>query len=104
MKLTKNDNADSSLSSETVRASHGGGVNNSGDIVGWEAAADASTWYLIPVDEAVAEKMIEDYAPIRDRDIMLASVASMVTTGSNMLDIARDLQTERPAITTLQKT
>lgn len=73
---------------------HGGGVNNSGDIVGWEAAADASTWYLIPVDEAVAEKMIEDYAPIRDRDIMLASVASMVTAGSNMLDIARDLQTK----------
>lgn len=72
---------------------HGGGVNNSGNIVGWEAAADASTWYLIPVEEAVAEKMIEDYAPIRDRDAMLASVAEMATSGSNMLDIARDLQT-----------
>ncbi|MEE1088914.1 MAG: discoidin domain-containing protein, partial [Bacteroidaceae bacterium] len=72
---------------------HGGGVNNSGNIVGWEAAADASTWYLIPVEEAVAEKMIEDYAPIRDRDAMLASVAEMAASGSNMLDIARDLQT-----------
>ena len=72
---------------------HGGGVNNSGDVVGWEAAADASTWYLIPVEEAVAEKMIEDYAPIRDRDAMLASVAEMATSGSNMLEIARDLQT-----------
>lgn len=73
---------------------HGGGTGKSGNIVGWEANAPASTWYLIPVSDEEAQAMIEEYAPIRDRDIMLEEVAQMTTDGANMLNVARDIQTE----------
>ena len=73
---------------------HGGGVSNSGNIVGWEATADASTWYLIPVDETVAQRLIEEYAPIRDRDIMLTNIANMTTEANKALALCNDVRTQ----------
>lgn len=82
---------------------HGGGTGQGGDIVGWENSAEASLWYLAPVDEAEAAAMIEEYAPIRDRDAMLTSVSSMVSEGKEALAVAEDvittIDTENPLVT-----
>ncbi len=77
---------------------HNGGTGVSGTIVGWEYAG-ASEWYLIPVDEAEAEAMVEAWAPIRDRELMLQNVASMTAEGSAALVVAEDV---KPAIPNLE--
>lgn len=82
---------------------HGGGKGASGNVVGWESGADATWWCLAPVSEEEATAMIEEYAPIRDRDAMLQSVADMIAGGKEALVIAEDkittLDTENPLIT-----
>ena len=73
---------------------HGGGTGSGADVVGWAADAGASQWCLVKVDDAEAQALIEEYAPIRDRDAMLKEVASMVSKGQDALVVAEDIITE----------
>lgn len=61
-----------------------------GNVVGWAPDAGASHWYLEAVSEADAQALIEAYAPIKNRDLMLAEVDSMLSHGKEALTIAID--------------
>ncbi len=73
---------------------HSGGAGTSGNIVGWEVAAEASEWCLQPVDDATAQALLDSWAPIRDRGLMLENMAAMQAEGKVALKLARDIQTE----------
>ena len=83
---------------------HQGGHNNgtgvNGFIVGWsstfnpqEIKPGASEWIFEPVDEAEAQKIIEDWAPLKDRDSMIRNIRQMIKQGKDSLEVAKDIQT-----------
>ncbi len=82
---------------------HASGAGHSGHTVGWAATAGASEWYLIPVEDADAQALIEAWIPIRDRGVMLENIATMVADGQSAMKIARDntieLNEEYPLLT-----
>ena len=86
---------------------HQGGHNNgagiSGNVVGWTSGPAASEWLFVPVSDEEAEAIMEAYAPIRDRELMLASYNSIMTNAKANLEIAYDLKktvdTDQPLIT-----
>lgn len=80
---------------------HQGGHNNgtgvNGFIVGWsstfnpqEIKPGASEWIFEPVDEAEAQKIIEDWAPLKDRDSMIRNIRQMIKQGKDSLNVAID--------------
>ncbi len=75
-------------------AGHNDGTGTSGNVVGWESTAEASHWYLVPVEDAAAQVLIDAWAPMRDRNVMLQSVAAMKADGLVAMEIARDIRIE----------
>ena len=77
---------------------HNSGAGTGGNLVGWcrsysETDGAAGTeWYFEPVSEADALQMIEDYEPIKHREVMLAKYDSIKAEAKKNLDIAIDIQ------------
>ncbi|MBQ8968659.1 MAG: discoidin domain-containing protein [Bacteroidaceae bacterium] len=77
---------------------HSAGTGTGGNIVGWSTSYSAENgpggteWYFVPVDDATAAKIIEDYAPIRDRELMLAQYDSILANAKKNLEIAIDIK------------
>ena len=74
---------------------HGGGAGKSGNLVAWSASDGndrvlASEWQLVPVSDEDAQAIIDAYAPIKDRAIMLANFDSIMTNAKANLKIAYD--------------
>ena len=70
---------------------HASGAGKSGDCVGWTATAGASTWYMIPVDEVEAQRLIDDFAPIKDHEKLVVLYDSILAAAKADLIIAEDI-------------
>ncbi len=76
---------------------HRSGEGVEGDLVGWanSASQDAvagSEWVFLPVSEEEAQAVINAYAPIKDREVMLQRYDSIFTEAKEKLEIAIDRQ------------
>jgi hypothetical protein len=71
---------------------HGSGAGVSGDIVGWYASADATQWYLEPVDDATVAQLIEDYAPYKNHELLVYNYQQLQAKADSAIAIAKDEQ------------
>ena len=87
---------------------HSSGAGVSGSIVGWcttisENTPGASEWFLDRVSEDEAQAIIEEYAPIKDHDLMVDSYKTMLADAKVKLAEAQDIQKlvedDKPLIT-----
>ena len=75
---------------------HGGGTGTGGNLVGWSSTATAEAvagteWTFLPVSEEEAQAVIDAYAPIKDREVMLQRYDSLLTEAKEKLAIAKDV-------------
>lgn len=76
---------------------HSDGKGQNGFLVGWyntwsdTAGPQASEWYFEKVDDAEAEKIIEDWAPYKDKQALIGRIADMITEAKEKLKIAKDV-------------
>ena len=91
---------------------HGGGSGKSGNLVGWSSGKTdtgygATEWTLIPVDEDIALKIIEDFAPYQNHDKLVEDYKLMISDAKAKIEIAKDivvnLDNENPLITTVEQ-
>lgn len=70
---------------------HGGGKGKSGNIVGWSngSNADASQWILEPVDDETVAKLIEDYAPYKNHELMVANFQALQARADSAIAAAK---------------
>ncbi len=76
---------------------HNGGEASDGNIVGWyatygEDGPHGSEWQFISVSDEEAQAIIDAYAPMWDREKMLAQYDSIMTNARQNLEIAQDIQ------------
>ena len=78
---------------------HGGGVNVSGNIVGWCTTYDktagepkASEWVFDPVSDEEAALIIEAYQPIKNHDLLVEQYQEMLSDAKSKLETAEDIQ------------
>lgn len=71
---------------------HKSGAGVSGSIVGWESSADASQWYLEPVDDATVAQLIEDYAPYKNHELLVYNYKQLQAKADSAIAIAKDDQ------------
>ena len=74
---------------------HESGAGISGNLVGWystvsEDGVAGSEWMFLPVSDEEALAVINAYAPIKDRELMLARYDSILTEAKANLEIAKD--------------
>ena len=69
---------------------HGGGAGKSGNIVGWESAAGASQWVLEPVDDETVNRLIEEYAPFKNHELMVKNYEALQARGDSAIAAAKD--------------
>ena len=75
---------------------HGGGTGTYHFLVGWErtysnGTPGASEWYFEKVDDAEAEKIIEDWAPYKDKQGLDNKIKEMIAEAKEKLEIAKDV-------------
>ena len=76
---------------------HSNGTGINGFLVGWYNTWDdavgprASEWYFEKVDDAEAEKIIEEWAPYKDQQALIGRIADMLTEAKEKLEIAQDV-------------
>lgn len=76
---------------------HSGGAGVAGDLVGWyntvgESGPAGSEWVFLPVSDEEAQAVMDAYAPIKDRELMLQRYDSLLAVAKEKLDLAIDLQ------------
>ena len=76
---------------------HSSGAGVSGNLVGWyntmsAEQAGGSEWIFLPVSEEEAQAVMEAYAPIKDREVMLQRYDSLLAVAKEKLDLAIDIQ------------
>ena len=69
---------------------HGGGAGKSGNIVGWEAGVGASLWVLEPVDDETVNRLIEEYAPFKNHELMVKNYETLQARGDSAIAAAKD--------------
>lgn len=69
---------------------HGSGAGVSGNIVGWEFAADVSKWVLEPVDDETVNRLIEEYAPFKNHELMVKNYETLQARGDSAIAAAKD--------------
>lgn len=69
---------------------HGGGAGKSGNIVGWESAAGATQWVLEPVDDETVNRLIEEYAPFKNHELMVKNYETLQARGDSAIAAAKD--------------
>ena len=72
--------------------SHGGGAGKNGNIVGWTSGADASNWVLEPVDDETVAKLIEDYAPYKNHELLVQNYQALQARGDSAIVASQDDQ------------
>ncbi|MBO4611723.1 MAG: discoidin domain-containing protein [Bacteroidaceae bacterium] len=81
----------------SATSGYGTGVEN--DIIGWKNDVyRVSEWVFEPVDEDVALKIIEDYAPFKDHGAMVESFKVICDDAIEKLEIAKDQSYSSPLI------
>ena len=76
---------------------HSGGTGKKGFLVGWcntwddAVGPQASEWYFEKVDDAEAEQVIKDWAPLKDEQALIASIKDMIVEAKEKLEIAKDV-------------
>lgn len=60
-----------------------------GNVVGWESGADASQWILEPVDDETVAKLIEDYAPYKNHEQMVANFQALQARADSAITAAK---------------
>lgn len=70
---------------------HGGGKGVNGNVVGWSngSDADASQWILEPVDDETVAKLIEDYAPYKNHELMVANFQALQARADSAIAAAK---------------
>ena len=71
---------------------HGNGTGKNGNVIAYYNTDIASEWELISVTDEDAQAIIDAYAPIKDREAMLAAYDSIMTNAKANLEIAYDLK------------
>ena len=69
---------------------HGGGAGKSGNIVGWEAGVGASLWVLEPADDETVNRLIEEYAPFKNHELMVHNYEALQARGDSAIAAAKD--------------
>ncbi len=71
---------------------HGGGKGKAGNIVGWSngTQADASQWVLEPVDDETVAKLIEDYAPYKNHEVLVQNYQTLQARGDSAIAVSKD--------------
>jgi len=77
---------------------HGGGSGDHSNIVGWEPAAGASQWILEPVSDEDVKKLVDDYAPIKDHELLVSMYQDLIVKADSLIEVATD-QTRKELIT-----
>ena len=78
---------------------HNSGAGNASNIVGWTADAGASQWILEPVSDEEVQKLIDEYAPIKDHELLVSMFQDLIAETEAAIAQAKDEQciTERSA-------
>ena len=71
---------------------HSEGKGTSGTIVGWVNTEDPSYWMLEPVDDETVERLVEEYAPYKNHELLVLNYRSMVARGDSAITAAQDDQ------------
>ncbi|MBO7068283.1 MAG: discoidin domain-containing protein [Bacteroidaceae bacterium] len=58
---------------------HSSGSGKASNIVGWTSSAGASNWILEPVSDEEAQKLIDDYAPIKDHELLVSMFQDLIS-------------------------
>lgn len=69
---------------------HGGGAGNDGNIVGWEPAADATQWILSPVDDETVARLVEEFAPFKNHELLVANFEALKEKADSLIAVATD--------------
>ncbi|MBR4645219.1 MAG: hypothetical protein IKO73_08715 [Bacteroidaceae bacterium] len=69
---------------------HGGGSGDHSNIVGWEAAADASQWILEPVSDEEVKKLVDNYAPIKNHELLVSMYQQLIVKADSLIEVATD--------------
>ncbi len=76
---------------------HNNGTGGDGFLVGWystwsdTSGPQASEWYFEKVDDAEAEKIIEEWEPYKNEQAMILKIKDLVAEGNEKLEIAKDV-------------
>ena len=76
------------------------GTGVEGDIIGWaNDASRVSEWVFEPVEDALAESIIEAYEPYKNQAVLVENFKKMLDDVKTKLEIAKDLKYSEPLIT-----
>ena len=78
---------------------HSSGAGTASNIVGWIASAGASNWILEPVSDEEVQKLVDDFAPIKDHDLLVSMFEEVIAEGDAAVAQAKEdsYLTERSA-------
>ncbi len=82
------------------QAGHGSGAGSGGNLTAWEPSYPAGTsnsmggseWAIVPVPEATANDILEKYAPIKEKTILLNNYRLLKAEVKDALAQAKDIQ------------
>lgn len=89
------------------QAGHGSGAGSGGNLTAWEPSYPAGTsnsmggseWAIVPVPEATANDILEKYAPIKEKTILLNNYRLLKAEVKDALAQAKDIQEYTELIT-----
>ena len=69
---------------------HGGGTGNQSNIVGWEVNAGATQWILEPVSDEEVKKLVDEYAPIKNHELLVSMYQQLIEKADSLVSVAQD--------------
>lgn len=69
---------------------HSSGSGNQSNIVGWEASAEASQWILEPVSDEEVQALVDDYAPIKNHELLVSMFQQLIVKSDSLIEVATD--------------
>lgn len=69
---------------------HSSGSGTQSNIVGWEASAEASQWILEPVSDEEVQALVDEYAPIKNHELLVSMFQQLIVKSDSLIDVATD--------------